>query len=81
MQIKYFASGETEDKRLSKSSSHSFPKGGLVVDIMSIGSKTRLNYQEAQRSTFAKHMSVRFFFNITEDDDADVNCSRNASSR
>ena len=48
---------------------------GLVVDIMSVGSKTRLDYQETQRNTFAKHKSVRFFFNITEDDDADHNCS------
>ena len=50
-------------------------RGGLVVDIMSVGSKARLNYQEAQLKTFAKHKSVRFFFNITEDDDADRNCS------
>jgi hypothetical protein len=49
---------------------------GLVVDIISIGSKARPDYQEAQRNTFAKHKSVRFYFNVTEDDDADLNCSR-----
>jgi hypothetical protein len=50
-------------------------RDGLVVDIMSVGSKTRLDYQKAQQKTFAMHTSVRFFFNITEDDDADRNCS------
>lgn len=60
----------------SESSYNSTPKRGLVVDIMSVGSKTRLNYQEAQRKSFATHSSVRYFFNITEDEDADVNCSQ-----
>jgi hypothetical protein len=59
----------------SKSPIKRTQNGGLVVDIMSVGSKTRLDYQETQRNTFAKHKSVRFFFNITEDDDADLNCS------
>lgn len=49
----------------------------LVVDIMSIGSKTRIHYQETQRETFASHKSVRFFFNITELDDADPTCADN----
>lgn len=61
----------------SKSFGVSSTYDGLVVDIMSIGSKTRLNYQEAQRNTFATHKSVRFFFNITEADDSDPNCSDN----
>jgi hypothetical protein len=46
---------------------------------MRIGSKTRLHYQEAQRNTFASHKSVRFFFNITEIDDADPTCADNFS--
>jgi hypothetical protein len=48
----------------------------LVIDIMSVGSKRRRTYQEAQRNTFATHNAVRFFFNITEEDDADTNCSQ-----
>lgn len=48
---------------------------GLVIDVMSVGSKRRSTYQDAQRNSFAKHRAVRFFFNITEDDDAETNCS------
>jgi hypothetical protein len=51
--------------------------GGLVVDIMSIGSNTRIRYQQTQRETFGSHKSVRFFFNITELDDSDPNCAHN----
>jgi hypothetical protein len=58
-------------KSLPKLSEHD----GLVIDILSVGSKRRSTYQEAQRNTFANHHAVRFFFNITEDDDADTNCS------
>jgi hypothetical protein len=51
--------------------------GGLVVDIMSIGSNTRIHYQHVQRETFGSHKSVRFFFNITELDDSDPTCADN----
>jgi hypothetical protein len=51
--------------------------GGLVVDIMSIGSNTRIHYQQVQRETFGSHKSVRFFFNITELDDSDPTCADN----
>jgi hypothetical protein len=49
----------------------------LIIDIMSVGSKTRMNYLETQRATFGSHKSVRYFFNITEDDDADPHCAEN----
>jgi hypothetical protein len=54
-------------------------KGSLVLDFLSIGSKSRLNFQQAQRGTFGSHQSVRYFFNVTEDDDADPTCSRTLS--
>ena len=47
----------------------------FVVDILSVGSIHRMDYLEAQRDTFATHISVRNFFNATEQDDADPSCS------
>lgn len=64
-------------RALQVESSRNTKHDGLVVDMMSIGSKTRIHYQETQRTTFASHKSVRFFFNITESDDADPTCSDN----
>jgi hypothetical protein len=42
-----------------------------VVDILSIGSKRRLDYLIAQQESFALHASVRHFFTATEADDLD----------
>jgi hypothetical protein len=56
------------------------PDGGLVMDIVSIGSKMRLDFQQAQAATFGRHRSVRYFFNITEANDADPTCSETLSS-
>jgi hypothetical protein len=42
-----------------------------TVDILSVGSNLRLDYLQAQQNTFARHVSVRNFFNATEDTDAD----------
>jgi hypothetical protein len=47
----------------------------LVLDIMSVGSKTRIEYMQAQKSTFGVHEAIRNFFAITEDDDFEQNCS------
>jgi hypothetical protein len=52
----------------------------LIIDIVSIGSKMRLDFQQAQAATFGRHSSVRYFFNITEDDDADPTCSDRLSN-
>ena len=38
------------------------PESEFVVDILCIGSQTRLNLLEAQRQSFASHVSVRHFF-------------------
>jgi hypothetical protein len=46
-----------------------------VVDIISIGSLTRVEYQKAQQETFGRHPSVRHFFSITEMDDVDKECT------
>lgn len=57
----------------------SLPTKFRVVDLLSIGSNSRLEYLEAQRETFGKHLSVRLFFNATEDTDDDPTCSQRLS--
>eukprot|EP00584_Thalassiosira_punctigera_P012146 CAMPEP_0172559682 /NCGR_PEP_ID=MMETSP1067-20121228/85270_1 /TAXON_ID=265564 ORGANISM="Thalassiosira punctigera, Strain Tpunct2005C2" /NCGR_SAMPLE_ID=MMETSP1067 /ASSEMBLY_ACC=CAM_ASM_000444 /LENGTH=311 /DNA_ID=CAMNT_0013349335 /DNA_START=42 /DNA_END=974 /DNA_ORIENTATION=+ len=39
-----------------------------VVDVVSIGSRTRWDYVQSQRSTWANHSSIRHFVGISEDD-------------
>lgn len=46
----------------------------FTVDIVSIGSHTRVHYLEAQQRSFASHTSVRQFFPILEDDDDEPQC-------
>lgn len=53
------------------------PTRSAVVDIVSIGTKTRLEYLDAQLESWANHSSVRHFFRITEDDDKNPNCAEN----
>jgi hypothetical protein len=49
----------------------------MVVDILSVGSVSRLDLLDAQRRTMGSHATVRNFFNATELDDADdPDCSR-----
>jgi hypothetical protein len=43
----------------------------FVVDILSVGSLSRLDQLDAQRETMASHVTVRNFFNVTEHDDED----------
>jgi len=50
-------------------------KQNPTIDIVSIGSKTKYEFQRAQHATFGSHPFVRFFFNITEDDDVEQDCS------
>ena len=47
----------------------------FTVDILSVGSRTRLDLLSAQQKAFASHLSVRNFFNATEIDDADPDCA------
>jgi hypothetical protein len=71
--------------RIGYYTTHEFTKGKhaqlsskkMVIDIMSVGSKSRINYQLAQKATIGSHESIRFFFNITENDDADPYCADN----
>ena len=60
-----------------RASSHSHHHRRLVVDIMSVGSQTRPEYQQAQRETWGAHPTVRHFFPITEADDRDSKCAAN----
>lgn len=45
-----------------------------TIDIISVGSETRPEYQKMQKATFGSHPSVRHFFAITEKDDVDQDC-------
>jgi hypothetical protein len=55
-----------------------FPKkmeDDFVVDVVSVGSVTKPEYQNAQERTIRKHSTVRNFFRITELNDTDRACS------
>ena len=45
-----------------------------VVDILSIGSKERLFFLNAQRRTMGLHYTVRSFVTVTEEDDIEQDC-------
>jgi hypothetical protein len=49
----------------------------VTVDVVSVGSETRPDYQDAQQNTFGSHSSIRHFFRITEEDDVDQACHKN----
>jgi hypothetical protein len=52
-----------------------------IVDILSIGSLTKVNLQDAQQRTFGSHPTVRNFYRITEADDADQECPTTLTSQ
>jgi Fringe-like len=47
----------------------------LKIDIISIGSLSRSDFQSAQERTFGSHAAVQNFFRITERNDTDQDCS------
>jgi len=49
-------------------------KDDKVVDIVSIGSKHSKDLHKTQLSTWASHSSIRYFFGVTEEDDAYPDC-------
>ena len=49
----------------------------MKIDIISIGSNSRSEYQDAQERTFGSHLVVQNFFRITELNDTDQGCSTN----
>lgn len=51
----------------------------FIVDFLSIGSLSRLDYLKAQRESFASHKYVRNFFNATELSDSDADCNERLS--
>ena len=74
---------ETKDNETKSASSHKMihplrkeNMGYATVDILSIGSVNRLEYLATQQETFATHISVRHFFNVTEHDDVDKDCHK-----
>ena len=76
---------EEDDSSNNRSNSNSTTSSSssdsvLMIDIISIGSLQRPEYQDAQQATFATHPSVRHFFRIHEQDDVDQgdkNCPEN----
>lgn len=48
-----------------------------IIDMISIGSILKPEWQMAQLRTFAAHPSVRNYFRVTEHNDTDVTCSTN----
>lgn len=61
-----------EDGR-SKSTNTADP---FTVDILSVSSIYHTDLLNAQRNAIGAHISVRNFFNVTENDDADRNCHK-----
>jgi hypothetical protein len=61
---------------LSTSSSSSF---NITIDVVSIGSLNRPDYLQAQFSTWGQHPSIRWFINVTENDDLYPDCPNNTS--
>ena len=53
----------------------SLPLSLPIIDVLSLGSQSRLDYLVAQQSTWASHSSIRHFFNVTEHDDRDPHCA------
>jgi hypothetical protein len=49
--------------------------GQPVVDVMSTGSQTRLDFLDGQVNSWASHSYVRHFWGFSELDDVDPNCS------
>jgi hypothetical protein len=45
-----------------------------VVDILSIGSLQKINYQDTQQRTFGTHPAIRNFFRVNELNDTDASC-------
>lgn len=64
------------NNKLSSSSSSDNSSRSFTVDILSVGSIQQLDLLHAQRTTFASHISIRNFFNVTENDDADPDCHK-----
>jgi hypothetical protein len=48
-----------------------------IIDVISIGSILKPEWQIAQLRTFASHKSVRTYFRVNEHNDTDVTCSTN----
>lgn len=47
----------------------------IILDVLSIGSSSRMPYLEAQRKIIGSTPNIRHFFNATEVDDFDPTCS------
>jgi hypothetical protein len=67
------AETETAIAPIDQSTSTSF-RSPIEIDIISIGSKTRPSYQDAQERTFGSHVAVRNFYRITEANDYEADC-------
>ena len=65
----YTIKDNQKDKNRNKSNNNSQKQP--IIDIVSVGSLQRPEYQDAQKDSFGSHPNVRHFFLITENDDVD----------
>ena len=57
----------------------SFLAQSLTIDILSVASIQRMDLLKAQQRSFASHISIRNFINVTERDDADPDCHKDVT--
>jgi hypothetical protein len=69
-------SGETTEKRIAAGSTADGGSSFPVIDLISIGSNTRPEYQDMQEQTFVRHTAVRQFWRMTEHNDTDQACQQ-----
>lgn len=69
-----------QDPPSIKSESIQFSSDSPVVDVISIGSMSKLDYLTAQISTWASHRSTRHFWGFSEVQDFDRECSSSTSA-
>ena len=68
------------DVSTTKSSSNDY--NGITIDMISVGSITRQEYQIQQERTFGSHPSIRHFYRFNEHNDtSDPQCSTQLSSQ
>lgn len=51
-----------------------------VIDLLSVGSLVRPDYQDAQEQTMGYHKAVRDFYRVNELNDTEVNCHSNLTT-
>lgn len=53
----------------------------FTVDVVSVGSNTRIHFLRAQEETWSSHSDIRNFWGFTESNDYDSNCTHSTNER